>query len=37
MYFVEVQFQRDNDIYWRIITETFLYINQRNFPVYKSI
>jgi len=28
MYFVEVQFQRDDDIYWRIITETFLYINQ---------
>ncbi|MHC5670657.1 DUF2887 domain-containing protein [Nostoc sp.] len=26
MYFVEVQFQRDDDIYWRIITETFLYI-----------
>ncbi|MEH1900852.1 MAG: Rpn family recombination-promoting nuclease/putative transposase [Nostoc sp.] len=28
IYFVEVQFQRDNNIYWRIITETFLYINQ---------
>ncbi|MEH2320076.1 DUF2887 domain-containing protein [Nostoc sp.] len=28
IYFVEVQFQRDNDIYWRIITEAFLYINQ---------
>ncbi len=28
IYFIEVQFQRDNDIYWRIITETFLYINQ---------
>nr|WP_322709074.1 Rpn family recombination-promoting nuclease/putative transposase [Nostoc sp. ChiSLP03a]MDZ8210218.1 Rpn family recombination-promoting nuclease/putative transposase [Nostoc sp. ChiSLP03a] len=28
IYFVEVQFQRDDDIYWRIITEAFLYINQ---------
>lgn len=28
IYFVEVQFQRDEDIYWRIITEAFLYINQ---------
>jgi predicted transposase/invertase (TIGR01784 family) len=28
MYFVEVQFQCDDDIYWRIITEAFLYINQ---------
>ncbi|MFN6558456.1 MAG: Rpn family recombination-promoting nuclease/putative transposase [Nostoc sp. ChiSLP01] len=28
IYFVEVQFQRDDDIYWRIITETFVYINQ---------
>jgi predicted transposase/invertase (TIGR01784 family) len=27
-FFVEVQFQRDDDIYWRIITEAFLYINQ---------
>ncbi|MEH2207534.1 MAG: Rpn family recombination-promoting nuclease/putative transposase [Nostoc sp.] len=28
IYFVEVQFQRDDDIYLRIITEAFLYINQ---------
>ncbi|MBN3896788.1 MAG: Rpn family recombination-promoting nuclease/putative transposase [Nostoc sp. NOS(2021)] len=28
IYIVEVQFQRDDDIYWRIITEAFLYINQ---------
>lgn len=28
IYFVEVQFQRDDDIHWRIITEAFLYINQ---------
>ncbi|WP_375502396.1 DUF2887 domain-containing protein [uncultured Nostoc sp.] len=28
IYFIEVQFQRNDDIYWRIITEAFLYINQ---------
>ena len=25
IYFVEVQFQRDDDLYWRLITEAFLY------------
>ena len=28
IYFVEVQFQRDDDLYWRLITEAFLYLNQ---------
>jgi predicted transposase/invertase (TIGR01784 family) len=28
IYFVEVQFQSDNDLYWRLITEAFLYLNQ---------
>ncbi|MEH2239174.1 DUF2887 domain-containing protein [Nostoc sp.] len=26
IYFVEVQFQRDDDIYWRIITEIFSFL-----------
>lgn len=25
---MEVQFQRDDDLYWRLITEAFLYLNQ---------
>jgi predicted transposase/invertase (TIGR01784 family) len=28
IYFVEVQFQPDDDLYWRLITEAFLYLNQ---------
>ncbi|MEO1376080.1 MAG: Rpn family recombination-promoting nuclease/putative transposase [Cyanobacteria bacterium J06635_10] len=28
IYFVEVQYQRDDDLYWRLITEAFLYLNQ---------
>ncbi|WP_353929561.1 Rpn family recombination-promoting nuclease/putative transposase [Okeanomitos corallinicola TIOX110] len=28
IYFVEVQFQNDDDLYWRLITEVFLYLNQ---------
>ncbi|MEA5618906.1 Rpn family recombination-promoting nuclease/putative transposase [Cronbergia sp. UHCC 0137] len=28
IYFVEVQFQKDDNLYWRLITETFLYLNQ---------
>jgi len=28
IYFVEVQFQKDDDFYWRFITEIFLYLNQ---------
>ncbi|MDJ0675959.1 MAG: Rpn family recombination-promoting nuclease/putative transposase [Calothrix sp. MO_167.B42] len=28
IYFVEVQFQRDDDLYWRLITEVFVYLNQ---------
>jgi predicted transposase/invertase (TIGR01784 family) len=28
IYFVEVQFQSDDNLYWRLITETFLYLNQ---------
>ena len=28
IYFVEVQFQHDDDLYWRLITEAFLYLNQ---------
>ena len=28
IYFVEVQFQRDDDLYWRLITEAFVYLNQ---------
>ncbi|MBE9036025.1 Rpn family recombination-promoting nuclease/putative transposase [aff. Roholtiella sp. LEGE 12411] len=28
IYFVEVQFQRDDDMYWRLVTEAFLYLNQ---------
>ncbi|AFY54801.1 hypothetical protein Riv7116_2283 [Rivularia sp. PCC 7116] len=28
IYFVEVQYQRDDDLYWRLITEAFVYLNQ---------
>ncbi|MBE9056889.1 MULTISPECIES: Rpn family recombination-promoting nuclease/putative transposase [Sphaerospermopsis] len=28
IYFVEVQFQSDDNLYWRLITEAFLYLNQ---------
>ncbi|QSV74220.1 MAG: Rpn family recombination-promoting nuclease/putative transposase [Aphanizomenon flos-aquae KM1D3_PB] len=28
IYFVEVQFQDDDNLYWRLITEVFLYLNQ---------
>jgi hypothetical protein len=28
IYFLEVQFQEDEDFYWRFITEIFLYLNQ---------
>ncbi|MBD2493437.1 Rpn family recombination-promoting nuclease/putative transposase [Nostoc sp. FACHB-280] len=28
IYFVEIQYQRDDDLYWRLITEAFLYLNQ---------
>lgn len=28
IYFVEVQYQADDDLYWRLITETFVYLNQ---------
>ncbi|MDZ8261954.1 Rpn family recombination-promoting nuclease/putative transposase [Nostoc sp. ChiQUE01b] len=28
IYFVEVQFQKDDDLYWRLITEAFVYLNQ---------
>lgn len=28
LYFVEVQFQKDDDFYWRFITEVFLYLRQ---------
>ncbi|MCC5616602.1 Rpn family recombination-promoting nuclease/putative transposase [Nostoc sp. CHAB 5836] len=28
IYFVEVQFQQDDDMYWRLVTEAFLYLNQ---------
>jgi predicted transposase/invertase (TIGR01784 family) len=28
IYFVEVQFQSDDDLYWRSITEAFVYLNQ---------
>ena len=28
IYFVEVQYQRDYDLYWRLITEAFVYLNQ---------
>ncbi|MGF1675519.1 MAG: Rpn family recombination-promoting nuclease/putative transposase [Rivularia sp. (in: cyanobacteria)] len=28
IYFVEVQYQRDDDLYWRLITESFVYLNQ---------
>ncbi|MGK7932439.1 MAG: Rpn family recombination-promoting nuclease/putative transposase [Microcystaceae cyanobacterium] len=28
IYFVEVQFQKDPDFYWRLITEMFLYLRQ---------
>jgi len=28
IYFVEVQYQRDDDLYWRLITESFIYLNQ---------
>ncbi|AFZ25780.1 hypothetical protein Cylst_3655 [Cylindrospermum stagnale PCC 7417] len=28
IYLVEVQFQPDDDLYWRLITEAFLYLNQ---------
>jgi predicted transposase/invertase (TIGR01784 family) len=28
IYFVEVQFQKDDDFYWRFITEIFIYLNQ---------
>lgn len=30
IYFVEVQFQPDADLYWRIITEAAVYLNQYN-------
>ncbi len=28
IYFVEVQYQSDDDLYWRLITEAFVYLNQ---------
>ncbi len=28
IYFVEVQYQPDDDLYWRLITEAFVYLNQ---------
>lgn len=28
IYFVEVQYQRDDDLYWGLITEVFVYLNQ---------
>ena len=28
IYFLEVQFQSDDNLYWRLITEAFLYLNQ---------
>ena len=28
IYFVEVQFQSDDNLYWRLITEAFVYLNQ---------
>ncbi|MEA5618599.1 Rpn family recombination-promoting nuclease/putative transposase [Cronbergia sp. UHCC 0137] len=28
IYFVEVQFQSDDDLYWRLMTEVFVYLNQ---------
>ncbi len=28
IYFVEAQFQKDDDLYWRLITEAFIYLNQ---------
>ncbi|MFM6632130.1 MAG: Rpn family recombination-promoting nuclease/putative transposase, partial [Microcystis panniformis] len=28
LYFVEVQFQKDEDFYWRFITQIFLYLKQ---------
>ncbi|BDA66240.1 hypothetical protein CAL7716_004060 [Calothrix sp. PCC 7716] len=28
IYFVEVQFQKDEDLYWRLITEAVVYLNQ---------
>ena len=28
IYFVEVQYQDDNNLYWRLITEAFVYLNQ---------
>lgn len=28
IYFVEVQFQQDDDLYWRLITEAVVYLNQ---------
>ncbi|NJM23766.1 MAG: Rpn family recombination-promoting nuclease/putative transposase [Richelia sp. RM2_1_2] len=28
IYFIEVQYQRDDDLYWRLITEAFVYLNQ---------
>ena len=28
IYFVEVQYQNDDNLYWRLITEAFVYLNQ---------
>ena len=28
IYFLEVQFQKDNDFYWRLVTEVFVYLGQ---------